>query len=470
MPKASSGAAPLTVLVLAAGLGRRMRSKTIKLLHPVWGRPMIDFVLDAVAALAPARTLVVLGHQADRMRAALDGRGVEFVVQEEQLGTGHAVRVARPALESAPGDILILNGDLPLLRPSTLADFRSAHQASGAALSLLTARLPDPSGYGRVVRRPPAIGAVVRIVEHRDATPDELLLDEINCGVYLAARDALLPALDRLSPANAQGEYYLTDVAADLAEAGLPVAAVPHADAREVLGVNSRAELAAAAALLGARKNEELMDEGVTLLDPDRTFIDPRARVGRDTIVYPGVWIEGESVIGEDCVIGPGAHLIGARLGHRVEIKDGCRIEASEIGDAAQIGPFAHLRPGNYLSERVKIGNFVELKKATLGPGSKANHLTYLGDAEIGRDVNVGAGTITCNYDGRTKSRTVLEDGVFVGSDTQLVAPVRVGAGAYIGAGTTVTEDVPAGALAVSRAPQKNIAGWAARRAARRKG
>jgi len=299
-----------------------------------------------------------------------------------------------------------------------------------------------------------------RIVEHGDATPEERALHEINCGVYLIRIPTLLKALDDLGTDNAQGEYYLTDVVQNLAAAGETVQAVLHPDAGEVLGVNDRRELAQAAAILGNRKKQDLMTAGVTLLDPDRTYIDPRVQIGADTVVYPNVWMEGACVLGSGCTVRPNVHLVNVKVGDRVLLKDHCVIEESEIEDEAQVGPFAHLRPGTYLSREVKVGNFVETKKTTLGQGSKASHLSYLGDARVGRNVNVGAGTITCNYDGETKHLTVLEDGVFIGSDTQLVAPVTVGAGAYVGAGSTITCDVPPGALALSRMAQRNVEDW----------
>jgi bifunctional UDP-N-acetylglucosamine pyrophosphorylase/glucosamine-1-phosphate N-acetyltransferase len=457
----SEAARPLTALVLAAGLGKRMRSRTIKLLHPVWGRPMLAWVLDALGSLRPGGIVVVLGHQAERIREALGGLDFQEVVQEEQRGTGHAVLTARPLLEGRDGDLLILNGDLPLLTGRTLAEFVAAHAASGAALSVLTTCPERPEGYGRIVREQEA---VLRVVEEKDAGPAERAIREINCGVYLVAIATLLPLLDRLGTENAQGEYYLTDVIEMLVSSGREVRGVVHPDPREVLGVNDRRELAEAVGILGRRKREQLLLEGVTLIDPERTYIDPRARIGRDTTIYPGVWIEGSCVIGEDCIIRPNVHLNEVRIGNRVEIRNHCVIQDSRIEDGAQVGPFAHLRPGTYLSQRVRVGNFVETKKAVFGPGSKANHLSYLGDAELGANVNVGAGTITCNYDGVKKHLTIMEDGVFIGSDTQLVAPVKVGAGAYVGAGSTITEDVPPGALGLSRAKQRNIDGWAARK------
>jgi len=461
MPKGA--AATLTALVLAAGQGKRMRSATIKLLHPLWGRPMVAWTLDSVQALAPDRLLVVIGYQADAMRLALDNEDIHWdaVVQDAPRGTGHAVMCARPHLPGTGGDLLILNGDLPLLTEDTLRSFLAAHRAAGATLSVLSTELEDPSGYGRMVR---SGGSLVRIVEDRDTTVEERAVKEINCGVYLVQAPALMAALDDLGTDNTQGEYYLTDVVANLVGSGKTVQAVLHPDAAEVLGVNDRRELAAAAAILSARKNRALMMAGVTLLDPARTYIDPRTEIGPDTVIYPDVWIEGTSVLGTGCTVRPNVHLTDVRVGDRVTLKNHCVIEQSEIGDEAQVGPFAHLRPGTYLSRQVKVGNFVETKKTSMGEGSKASHLSYLGDAQVGRDVNVGAGTITCNYDGRKKHVTILEDGVFIGSDTQLVAPVRVGKGAYVGAGSTITEDVPAGALALTRTPQKNIEGWVKRK------
>ncbi|TDI41605.1 MAG: UDP-N-acetylglucosamine diphosphorylase/glucosamine-1-phosphate N-acetyltransferase [Acidobacteria bacterium] len=461
MPKGA--AATLTALVLAAGQGKRMRSATIKLLHPLWGRPMVAWTLDSVQALAPDRLLVVIGYQADAMRLALDDEDIHWdaVVQDAPRGTGHAVMCARPHLPGTGGDLLILNGDLPLLTEDTLRSFLAAHRAAGATLSVLSTELEDPSGYGRMVR---SGGSLVRIVEDRDTTVEERAVKEINCGVYLVQAPALMAALDDLGTDNTQGEYYLTDVVANLVGSGKTVQAVLHPDAAEVLGVNDRRELAAAAAILSARKNRALMMAGVTLLDPARTYIDPRTEIGPDTVIYPDVWIEGTSVLGTGCTVRPNVHLTDVRVGDRVTLKNHCVIEQSEIGDEAQVGPFAHLRPGTYLSRQVKVGNFVETKKTSMGEGSKASHLSYLGDAQVGRDVNVGAGTITCNYDGRKKYVTILEDGVFIGSDTQLVAPVRVGKGAYVGAGSTITEDVPAGALALTRTPQKNIEGWVKRK------
>ena len=463
---AAKAPSPLTVVLLAAGMGTRMRSRRIKLLHDVAGRPMVRWVAETAAAVRPDRMIAVVGHQADDVRAALDGVCPEFVVQEHQLGTGHAVRVALDAARPGKrGTLVILNGDLPTLRMTTLRALLARHRRSQAVLTFLTADLDDPTGYGRVTRDDR--GAVRRIVEHRDADAAVRRVREINVGIYCAEVGVLQPAVRALRADNSQGEYYLTDAVHALINRGVKVEGLRHADALEILGVNTRAELAQATRTLYLRKAAALMEAGVTIVDPDSARIDPRARIGRDTIVHPGVQIEGPCVVGADCLIYPGCRIVNCTIGDGAVIRDHSVLTDSVIGARAEIGPFAHLRPGNELAERVKIGNFVELKKSRLHAGVKANHLSYLGDADVGEGSNVGAGTITCNYDGTAKHRTVLGRGVFVGSDTQLVAPVRVGDGAYIGAGTTVTDDVPGGALAVSRTRQTNIEGWVARRRAK---
>jgi bifunctional UDP-N-acetylglucosamine pyrophosphorylase/glucosamine-1-phosphate N-acetyltransferase len=451
------------VLVLAAGRGKRLRSKTIKLLHPVAGRPMVAHLLEAAAALRPARLITVIGHQATEVREALAGASSTFVLQKEQRGTGHAVlQAARQIGRATSGALLILNGDLPTLRVSTLRKLLRRHERSGAVLSLLTAEVEDPAGYGRMVRD--ARGEPLRIVEHRDTSPAERKIHEINCGIYCAQPDRLLRVLRRLRPDNAQGEYYITDAVRFLLERGEKVAALLHDDADEVLGVNTRQELARASETLYARKAAELQERGVTLLDAGRIWIDPRARIGRDCVIYPGVIIEGPTVLGEDCTVFPGCRLVDSRIGRGAQIKDHSVVLESRLGNQVQVGPFAHLRPGSVLEADSKVGNFVELKKSRLGRGSKANHLSYLGDTTIGPACNIGAGTITCNYDGLRKYPTVLGRGVFIGSDTQLVAPVRLADGAYVAAGSTVTQDVPAGALAIGRGRQRNIEGWVKKR------
>jgi bifunctional UDP-N-acetylglucosamine pyrophosphorylase/glucosamine-1-phosphate N-acetyltransferase len=423
---------------------------------------MVTWVARAAKALRPTRTVAVIGFQGDQVRSALTGLCDAFAVQADQRGTGHAVLQAARALRGARGPWLIVNGDLPSLEPATLRALVALHRKSKAALALVTTEVADPAGYGRIVRD--ASGKVARIVEHKDATAAERSITEINCGIYCADSTALMASLQKVKPNNAQGEYYLTDAVHALIAKGAAVVALTHANPEEVLGVNTRAELAAAGASLYARKAAALQNGGVTLLDASRTWVDPRATVGRDTVLYPDVIIEGECTIGEDCVIRSGSRLANMTLGRAVEVKDHCVLQDSRIGDEAQLGPFAHLRPGSVLEAGARVGNFVELKKTRLGKGSKAPHLAYLGDAEIGERCNVGAGTITCNYDGTHKHKTTLGPGVFVGSDSQLVAPVTIGAGAYVAAGTTVTEDVPPGALALSRVRQLNLEGWVARR------
>jgi bifunctional UDP-N-acetylglucosamine pyrophosphorylase/glucosamine-1-phosphate N-acetyltransferase len=405
----------------------------------------------------------VVGFQGEAVRAALSELVDGFVEQTEQRGTGHAVLQAASKIGSGrSGTLLILNGDLPTLRFVTMRSLVALHRRSGAALTLTTADVPDPGGYGRVIRN--RAGHVDRIVEERDATVAERKVREINCGVYCADPGKLFAALKKIRPDNSQKEYYLTDAVRVLLSQGEKVAALRHSDAAEVLGVNTRAELAAASLTLHRRTARRLMDSGVSLLDPERTWIDPLARIGRDTVIYPDVIIEGASKIGEDCMIRPGCRLTSVTIGKGVEIRDHSVLHDATIGEGCSVGPFAHLRPGSVLENDVRIGNFVEVKKSRLAAGVKASHLSYLGDAQIGEGSNIGAGTITCNYDGENKHPTSLGKGVFVGSDTQFVAPITVGDGAYIGAGSTVTEDVPAGALALSRARQLNLEGWVERR------
>jgi bifunctional UDP-N-acetylglucosamine pyrophosphorylase/glucosamine-1-phosphate N-acetyltransferase len=457
----------LSVLVLAAGKGTRLRSKTIKLLHAVAGRPMVSWVIDAAQALKPATTITVVGYQADQVRQALADSGSTFVLQKEQRGTGHAVLQAARAIGSKPGTLLIVNGDLPSLRTMTLRKLVNGHRRSGAALTVLTAEVDDATGYGRILRDPS--GKVQSIVEHGDASAEQRCVKEINTGVFAADPVKLLPVLRKLKPDNNQGEYYITDAVHRLLAAGQPVGAVRHSDAEEVLGVNTRQELARAALILFERQARRLQDRGVTLLDATRTWIDPRASVGQDSVVYPGVIIEGACSIGANCVIRPGCRIVDSRIGAGTEIKDYSVVLESRVARNVAIGPFAHIRPGSTLDDGSKVGNFVELKKTRLGRGSKASHLSYIGDATVAENCNIGAGTITCNYDGTDKFPTVLEKGAFIGSNTQLVAPVKIGEGAYVAAGSTVTKDVPKGALAIARSKQRNIEGWAGGQSKKRK-
>ena len=446
------------LVILAAGKGTRMNSAEPKVLHRAGGLRLIDHVLRAADALDARTTVVVVGHMAERIRETLGDRpGLRFALQEPQLGTGHALLQAEPHLAGAAGTVVLLSGDVPLLRPATLEALIATHESAGAAATVLTARVSGPHEYGRIVRKG---GRIAAIVEHKDASPAERAIDEINSGIYAFDLAPLFDALRSIGSANAQGEYYLPDLVRIYRERGLTVEAVQLDDAREILGVNSRRELADVAAILKTTRNDELMAAGVSIVDPASAWIGPDVSIGRDTVIHPNVHLEGRTRIGERCEVHASVRIVDSTLEDGVVINNFCVIRESHIRGGAQVGPFAHIRPQSDVGEGAHVGNFTELKKTTLGKGSKANHLTYLGDATIGDKVNIGAGTITCNYDGTHKHQTVIEDGAFIGSDTQLIAPVTVRAGAYVGTGTTVREDVPAGALAVSAGKQRNIEGW----------
>jgi bifunctional UDP-N-acetylglucosamine pyrophosphorylase/glucosamine-1-phosphate N-acetyltransferase len=439
---------------------------------------MVLYSVGLGLRVAGERVAVVVGHQADLVRQVIDratsGKSgsapVAIVEQREQLGTGHAVLQSRPVFavgkRGAPSNYLILNGDTPLLQETTVRELLRVHEAEGATVTILTAVLADASGYGRVVRTNSAEGGVSRIVEDRDANAEERAIREINVGTYVVDGEFLFNALEKLDPSNAQGEYYLTDIIRLAERAGHRVAAVVLDNPDEGLGVNTRRQLAEAEQVVRQQIRDRWLDAGVTMIDPASTWIDAAVTIGRDTVLYPNVMLEGDTVVGEDCVLRSSSRLTDCVVGNGVEILDHCVFADSHIEDGAHLGPFVHLRPGVVVRKKAKVGNFVEMKKTDLGEGSKANHLSYLGDAKIGKGVNIGAGTITCNYDGLQKFQTVIGDGVFLGSDTQLIAPVTIGAGAIIAAGTTVTADVPADALVIGRVPQLNRAGWAARRRA----
>ena len=451
----------VTVVILAAGEGKRMRSRQPKVLHPLCGRALIAYPMRAAHALAD-QFVVVAPPDTPALRAVLPPE-THVVEQRERLGTGHAVLQAKGAC--GEGTILVLPGDMPLISAETLERLLGHHRATGAAATILTAMVDRPQGYGRVLRQG---GRVKRVVEDRDATDDEKKVPEINTSVYCFEADRLWATLAEVKPDNDQGEYYLTDVIGILNRRGARVEAVPVDDPREALGVNDRKQLAAAAAVQRARTLDRLMEAGVTVLDPATTYIEDAVRIGPDTVIYPHVVIEGPSAIGGDCVIGAGSHLTRARLGDRVQLRPYSVLTDCVVEDEAILGPFCHLRPETHVGEGAHIGNFVELKKTRLGKGSKANHLAYLGDATIGADVNVGAGTITCNYDGLNKHPTFIADDVFVGTNSSLVAPITIGAKAYVGAGSTVTKDVPPGALVVERSPAVVKDGWGERHAAKR--
>ena len=456
----------LHVVILAAGKGTRMKSSRPKVLHPLAGRPVIEHVLRAVDALRADSTVVVIGHGADDVRTALAPRAsLQFAVQSPQLGTGHALLQAESALAGKTGTVLLVYADVPLLQVSTLSRLIEHHRATKAAATVLTTELAEPYGYGRIVRDD--AGRIARIVEERDASGAEREIKEINSGIYCFDAAPLFGALKQLAADNAQGEYYLTDLVAAYRKDKRVVEALQIDSPAELRGVNSRVDLSELGAVLRARKNQDLMIGGVTLEDAASTYIDADVTVGADTVIGPGVILQGSTSIGERCEIQAGSRISNSAIGDDVVILDHSIVVDSRVDARARIGPFSHLRPGSVVSTDAHVGNFVELKKTTLGPKSKANHLAYLGDATIGERVNIGAGTITCNYDGVNKHPTVIEDGVFVGSDSQLVAPVRIGANAYVAAGSSITKDVPADALGVARAHQENKPGWAARRRAR---
>ena len=435
-----------------------MKSAVAKVLHPAAGLPLIEHVLRTADTIEPASVVLIVGHQADAVQAALKSRaGVRFALQEPQLGTGHALLQAEAALEGATGTVVLLSGDVPLLRPQTLEGLVRQHQASGAAATVLTAVVEDPTGYGRIERHD---GRIAAIVEHKDANAEQRAIREINSGIYAFDLEPLFAALRQIGSSNAQGEYYLPDLVRIYRERGLPVETVVLEDALEIMGVNSRAELAQVAEILRMSKNDELMAAGVTLVDPATAYIGPDVTIGPDTTIHPNVQLEGRTRVGSGCDIQSGVRIVNATLADNVIINNHCLIVDSTIGRGARLGPFAHIRPESNVGDDAHIGNFVELKKTTLGRGSKANHLAYLGDAVIGEKVNVGAGTITCNYDGTAKHRTTIEDGAFIGSDSQLIAPVTVGRGAYVAAGSSITDDVPAGSLAIARGKQVNKEGW----------
>ena len=452
-------------MVLAAGLGTRMRSQRAKVLHELGGRPLLHYPLRALRRLAPSRVVLVVGHQAELVRAAAAAvalPGLQSVLQVEQRGTGHAVRCAAEALAGFDGDVIVLYGDVPLIRAETLEALVATHRREDAALTLLTLHFSDPTGYGRIVRD--GAGRIRGIVEERDASPAERAITEINPGFYCIRSDVLWPLIERLRPNNAQGELYLTDVVGLAAADGRRVASVGVDDADEVAGVNSRLELAGMERRVRTTLVERFMAAGVTFEDPATAYLGADVEIGPDTVIGPNVVLRGRTVIGKGCRLDGTNFLLDTIVGDGTHVLFGTVAEGAEIGTEARIGPYARLRPGTKLGAGVHIGNFVETKKAVVGDGAKANHLTYLGDCEIGPDTNVGAGTITCNYDGFKKAVTRIGARVQIGSDTQLVAPVSVGDDAYVGAGTTVTKDVPPGALAVSRVPLRVVEGWTARK------
>ena len=449
----------MVAVILAAGKGTRMRSKLPKVLHKVGGKPMLEHVLAAAETAGADKKIVVVGFESEQV-VEFVGTNAEIAVQAEQLGTGHAVMQTAESLKDFAGTVMILCGDTPLLDGYELRKFFASHLGLGAAVTVLTAIMPDPSGYGRILRD--ADGQVVGIVEEKDATPEQKRIQEINTGIYCIEAPLLFEALSDLTCDNAQGEYYLTDVLGKLNKMGKIVGGVDTADSDMIMGINSRRQLADAEAIMRNRTLEKLMDQGVTIMDPNSTFIEGSVEIGQDTIIYPFTWLEGNTRIGAGSVIGPNTRLTNVAVGDDTSLQFVYGHDCV-VGNGVTVGPYVHLRPDTVISDKVKIGNFVEVKNSNVGVGSKLPHLSDIGDSDIGERVNIGCGCITVNYDGKKKHRTVVEDDAVVGCNSNLVAPVTVGAGAYVGAGSTVTKDVPADDLGVARAKQVNIKGWAAK-------
>jgi len=457
------------VAIMAAGKGTRLKSKRPKVLHEIGGKPLLAHVIAAATQLVPARDVyVIIGHEAEMVRAAVAKSGVNFVMQSEQRGTGHALQCAQNALKDYD-QVLVLSGDVPLIRAETLQSLRAFHDGHHAAMTILAARPKDPEGYGRIVRRAEKSAEVKAIVEQKALTPAQRKLREINSGIYVFNVNALRAELGKLKTDNSHREYYLTDVAALLVKDKKKVVTLVADDFQEVLGANTLAELADLDEAMRGKKVKELMSSGVTILQPETCRIDTSVEIGADTIIEPFVQILGETRIGEDCRIRSFSVIQNSQIASGVLVRPGCILEDAKVAKGAMLGPYSHLRPGADVGEEAHVGNFVELKKTRMGRGSKANHLAYLGDAEIGAGVNIGAGTITCNYDGVNKHKTTIEDGVFVGSDSTLVAPIKLGRGAYVGAASCITEDVPEDSLAIGRARQIVKPGWARERRAKTK-
>lgn len=463
LPTQSATTAPIpdcAAVILAAGKSTRMRSRLPKPLHPLCGLPLTAHVVRACRAAGVARCVVVVGHEAETVQKGL-GDGLEYALQPEQRGSGDAAQAAEPLLRGFTGTVLVLAGDVPLLRPSTLALLLEHHRATRAAATLLTAFLDDATGYGRIVRNPD--GSVARIVEHRDATPEERAIREWNPSLYCFDAPALFAALRDIRPDNAQGEYYLTDIIGILAGQDRRIEAVPMDDAREALGVNTRVEMADAARLLRRRLLADLMLSGVTVTDPDATYVDVDVTVGQDTILEPQTFLLRGASVGEGCVIGPYTRIVNSRIGNETTVL-ASQVVDCEIGNGAWIGPFANLRPGCRLADRVKIGDFVELKSAVLGEKVSASHLAYVGDAEVGAGTTIGAGVVTCNYDGYRKHRTIIGKNAFIGTHATLIAPITIGEGAFVAAGSPLDQDVPGDALAIARTRPTIKPEWARRR------
>ncbi|MGE5702347.1 MAG: bifunctional UDP-N-acetylglucosamine diphosphorylase/glucosamine-1-phosphate N-acetyltransferase GlmU [Clostridia bacterium] len=446
-------------VVLAAGQGTRMKSKLYKVLHPVCGKPMVQHVVDTLADMQVEDVVVVVGHGAETVKATL-GDSVEYALQAEQLGTAHAVLQAVPFLTGKTGTTLLLYGDVPLLSRETLQHLLNHHLENEAAATVLTAVLPDPTGYGRIVRD--EAGEVLKIVEQKDATPEERAIQEINTGIYCYNNEQLLQAIRQVKNDNAQKEYYVTDCVAILRDAGQKVLAYEAVDPDETMGVNDRVQLSEAEAYMRKRINERHMRNGVTIIDPASTYIEADVKIGADSIILPGSHLRGKTIVGQDVVLGPQADLTNVEVGDGVRITYSVLVD-SVVEDSVTVGPYAYVRPDSHIGSGAKIGDFVELKNAKVGKGSKVPHLSYIGDAEIGEGVNIGCGTITVNYDGAKKHKTIVGDNAFVGCNTNLIAPVEVGNNAYVAAGSTINQNVPDDALAIARERQTNKPGYAAK-------
>ena len=449
----------LSTVILAAGEGTRMNSKKSKVLHKMLGKSLIEHVMDAAKYAGSQKICLVIGHKGEEVREAI-GDSVEYAVQKERLGTGHAVMQADSFIEEE-GDILVLYGDTPLITGETLKNMIETHRKEKNGVTILSAIVEDPTGYGRIIRD--EAGNFIKIVEHKDASEEELKVREINGGMYCFQARLLKEALKELTNHNVQGEYYLTDTLHIILSKGYRVNAMIVKDSTEILGVNSRAQLSEVTQILKRRINKKFMDEGVTIIDPESTYIEPDVSIGIDTIIYPGSIIQGKTVIGEDCVIGPNARIDSAKIGNDVSIESSVILE-SEIGSNTTVGPFAYIRPNSKIGSHIKIGDFVEVKNSTIGNNTKVSHLTYIGDADVGENVNFGCGTVVVNYDGHKKHRTVIEDEAFIGCNTNLVSPVTIHKEAFIAAGSTITENVPARALGIARARQVNKENWVERR------
>ncbi|RUT27720.1 bifunctional UDP-N-acetylglucosamine diphosphorylase/glucosamine-1-phosphate N-acetyltransferase GlmU [Paenibacillus zeisoli] len=444
-------------IVLAAGQGKRMKSKLYKVLHPVCGKPMVGHVLDTVKKVNCERSIVVVGHGAEAVQSYL-GTSAEYVLQAQQLGTGHAVKQAKDLLGSEEGTTIVICGDTPLVTPETLEELMKVHQSKGAAATVLSAVMDNPKGYGRIIRGED--GAVVQIVEQKDCTPEQDAVKEINTGTYCFDNAKLFAALEKVTNNNAQQEYYLTDVIGIFVGEGEVVSAYVTDDHAESIGVNDRVALSEAEGFMRQRIVKKHMLNGVTIIDPSSTYIGADVTIGSDTVIYPGTTISGNTIIGEQCVIGPSTEIADCTLQDEVTVKHSV-LHQAEAGSGTTVGPFAYLRPGTKLGQKVKVGDFVEIKNASLDDGSKVSHLSYIGDAKVGKNVNIGCGAITVNYDGYNKSITEIEDDAFIGSNVNLIAPVKVGKGAYVVAGSTITQSVSDNDLAIARQRQENKSGYA---------